>query len=1129
MNSFNSFRPVAHFLRTIFLLGLASTLPAAGMALDFESDGTTLLENSLVRLRVTNRPGREEGIRGWEFKPTGYEMVDVLFWQLDAGGGHLLGLLWDATDIGDVPGGRPEYGNLFVPRVARVSDDGRVLVLRQTTQGHYLLTRTLILRRDHAVVEARFELENREAAPSGFALRLHNVQSPGARGQYASRHDRIDMVAEAGPLNWRQDLPLDVFLERYGATVAMFPGFRDEPRNIWTRRAPDVVSALSRPFAVHLNPENGDGMVFIGDPRTLLGFYNAPGITLEPVFRPITLRRGETWSTRVYIGAFGGLGEGAIAGATPLYVATDPPGVAGGRLRGTLSPLFTGLLRIETANGDSRVEYRAAALEPIELDLPCGADWQMVALDRRGREIGRTGADGVTTLFEPEIVEPERQRPPVEGPLFSVPEQDAEIRAMIAARDFVIQCDHTASERVAELARQAAGHLGVGLARTPRYRGRMIAFGSSQRSATMRNIGLLKRSIDADWPGADRGAILYYDNFEATGAPVVAVGGSDAEGAFRAARAFFVTYIASEPAAAGFDLWVKPLSEKGMAWDRPRTSETADRILLRSARNEYECAQVMLTAYEPLSGITAELDPLRHADTGEEISTRFITSARKHHGPILLRWAQPFPLKPRDGGPGVPDGLLERAETTLDRGVSQVLWITTMVAENAEPGRYRSALRVTANGVTKRLPIELEVYDFALPRQGLQGVPYMSFNLMSSDGTAYGFLRPHHIDRMVRTLVEHRHTLIKLNETRMLWYHISPEGAYKGIKTDDLLANEDGTLLLDVSRFNQIVERAEAAARPFELDFKVGYQEVLNWYTGGLVTQFERALPDRFDHMPARKGHRMQSYWAQEMMTLFRRHLERRDMLDRVVLKIGDEPAGFDWWWKQLATAARESGLRFKTAFNSINWEQAEKGLGTNWDYINPIYQRFDPEFARRAQEQGHKVGWYNCGPPPRHSIGASPSELRSYYWQAAKYNLDFVARWGIQCWGTEGLTPENVWTYGSSNQHALYPEHPDKPPYVVEGRGWVDTSPIESIRFNLIRDGLEDAEYVRLLRRCIAGARDAGRDVEAERAEALLDALWNDLFPSLNHYNPPYDELMARRDAIARAILDLQGATMEQ
>jgi hypothetical protein len=1104
------------------LAGFFAAGRGAAMSLDFDTEGAALIENSLVQLRVANRPGGTQGVMGWRFKPTGFEMVDVLYYHMEAG--HLAGLRWDGAPIGEIRAGAPAVGDLFVPRLAAITEDGRAIMLRQSTEGDYRLTRTVILRRDHAAIEIRLALENLAAPPRGFGLRLHNVLSPGARGQYQSRQDRIFMLTAAGPLFWDQALSRDAFEERYGSTTLMMTGFESRPATMWTGRGKAAKTTLRAPFAVQLNPENGDGMLLLGDDR-LAGFYTAPGMTLEPVFHPVSLQPGERWETSFVIGAFGGAAVEAIHAATPLYLATTPVVHEAGRLQAALQPLFTGVLSVRDGAGKVLAEPAAAPNAPIAVAAAVGDAWQLVALDKSGAEIGRvTSADaGHATLFQPRIVEPARVRPLIASDVavYRDPSRHDAIRALIAGRDFVVQCDTTAPAAVRELAASAALHLGVGLAETPRYRGRMIAFGSVADSVPIRNAGLLKHSLDARWPGAERGAILYYDAYEGSGEALLVVGGSDAAGALRAARAFHEDCVAPETAAKGFDLWVKPLTAKGMVWDRPKTSPTAARVEIRSARNEYECAQVMLTAYERLTEIAVEATPLAHAESGDPLPAPRSTAARRSHGPLAVRWAQPFPLSDEAGWPGVPDGLLFRQPLAIEAGASRVLWLTTMVEHNTPPGRYTGSLRVTANGATRELPIELTVHDFVLPDNGMGSEAYMTPGLSAPVGASPGSRRAH-FQRLVQRLADHRFNMIFLDGfDGLMRRHFSPSGAFKGIDEAGLLANGDGTILLDTSLLDEFIALADSAAGPVKLTFNIRYGDVI----GGREA-LRRAMPDRYAGRPEQDGPGKPDYAARELAELFRDYLERRGLLARVIVKVADEPPGFNHWWDHLAADARAARLPVSTAFNSIDWKQAERALGTVMATFKPLYMRFDPDFAKRAQAAGHKVGWYNCGPPPAHNTGASPSELRSYYWQAARYNLDFVSRYGIQRWGTEGTTPETVWQRRYSHHHSvLYPEHPESPAYRIEGRGWVDQAPVESIRLNLIRDGIEDAEYVRKLRRLIEQARAADRPAAADAAQGVLDGIWRETFPSLSHYNPPYEELLARREQAAQAILALKAA----
>jgi len=190
--------------------------------------------------------------------------------------------------------------------------------------------------------------------------------------------------------------------------------------------------------------------------------------------------------------------------------------------------------------------------------------------------------------------------------------------------------------------------------------------------------------------------------------------------------------------------------------------------------------------------------------------------------------------------------------------------------------------------------------------------------------------------------------------------------------------------------------------------------------------------------------------------------------------------------------------------------------------WFQTLYMLHDPEFFRRAKENGYLVSWYNCGPPPRTAIGATASELRSYLWQAAKADLDVICWWGIQCWYGTGDVWRNRYSHWNS---VMYPAHPAKPAWLKQGAGWMDSPPLDSIRWEIIRDGMEDTRYVTLLRARIAEARRAGRAAEADRAEAVLQAIWKDVFPTLNDYNPPYETILASRRKIAEAILALPPA----
>ena len=1102
--------------------GLAFAQSENQMRLTFEPDGTAVMENSLVRLRITGRPTRVDGIRGWVFKPTGYDMVDVLYRAIDAEGGHLGGLNFDRATVGSLPVGLVDVGSLYAPLFAGLSEDGRAVVLEQVAQEAYSLTRTIIVRRDLAAVEMRIRIENVRAEPRAFAFRMHNVLSPGARGQYQSRRDIIYLPGRDGPLAWHQGLPLDEF-KAANAGFAIFEAEKEFLPTLWSARVTEATPRMQAPWIAHVNPENGNGMALIMKADEFLGFYNHPATTVEPVFRATGLQRGESWETSVFFSAFGGAGQNAISGACPFYVETASLTHAGGKLRGAICPAFQGTLVVTDGGGRQAAEYEALLLKPILLDAAVAADWILIARDTQGAELGRVHASGNTTVFEPGIVRKEIVRPQVVSDVYRDSAHTTAIKDALLAGDCVVQVDPGASAPVLEMARAIAVHLGLGFADESMYSGKMIAFGEPGTSAMVRNVGLLKHSVNTNWPGRGKGAIMAYDHFESTSQPLILVAGSDADGALAAARLFHREFVASLPKATGFAFWTAPVSDLAMRWSRPVSVKDApQRIGITSARDEYESAQVILTAYEDLTGIEITADPLIHKETGEEISRRFLTPTQRRMGPLTVRFADTYPLERVANRVNYPDPLLYRPVTAMKAGQSQVIWITTIVASDARPGDYTGAIHVTIGNQKQTIPLDLHVNDFNLPLTGVKGEAYMQMNAMAPEGRQ---LRRFEIDNLIRSLVEHRFRIISLTEPDMIRWHISEPGAFTNIALDFTEVNEDGTLMMDASRFQELFEMCESAAKPFDLDYNVYALTVLDWPQ--FPALFEKAFPERYAGKPERQGHKTNSYHTEEMLTLFRRYLERKGMLDRFTLKVGDEPPGFDYWWNQNSQAALNSGLTFNTAFNSIDWGQAERALGTRFGRFKPLYQSFDPEFARRAQAAGHEVGFYNCGPPPRTTAGTGASELRGYYWQGARYDVDFISRWGVQCWYSEGTHPMNLWNYRYSSMHSLvYPEHPEKGVYRVQGFPQRDIAPLDSIRYELVRDGHEDADYVWLLRRLIERAAKEGRAAaEAAAANDVLEDIWKDLFPSLNHYNPPYAALMAARERVAGSIVRLQSA----
>lgn len=85
-------------------------------------------------------------------------------------------------------------------------------------------------------------------------------------------------------------------------------------------------------------------------------------------------------------------------------------------------------------------------------------------------------------------------------------------------------------------------------------------------------------------------------------------------------------------------------------------------------------------------------------------------------------------------------------------------------------------------------------------------------------------------------------------------------------------------------------------------------------------------------------------------------------------------------------------------------------------------------------------------------------------------------------------------------------------------------TGPVNSLRWEMLREGLEDYEYFYLLRQLVEQRRAAGDDSAAVReAEALL-AVPEEVCVDMTHFTTDPTPLYAHREKLARAVERLGG-----
>jgi hypothetical protein len=235
--------------------------------------------------------------------------------------------------------------------------------------------------------------------------------------------------------------------------------------------------------------------------------------------------------------------------------------------------------------------------------------------------------------------------------------------------------------------------------------------------------------------------------------------------------------------------------------------------------------------------------------------------------------------------------------------------------------------------------------------------------------------------------------------------------------------------------------------------------------------------------------------------------------------------------------------------------EQPEPELAGPIDIWCPVSHNYDHEATQTYRAAGARFWWYVCtGPKAPYCtlfIDHPATELRVWLWQTWQRDIS-----GILVWSS------NYWTSSAAFPNAAHPQNPYQDPmgYVsgystpkgtkrhwgngdgrfvypplsaavpgASGPGPVLQPPVSSVRFEMLREGIEDYEFLYLLRELLEVSKGNISAAEYAEMQSLLEvpeSISRDMTTFAKDATPIY----AHRSAVAEAIERLRrpGATTQ-
>ncbi|NOY59867.1 MAG: DUF4091 domain-containing protein, partial [Calditrichaeota bacterium] len=499
-------------------------------------------------------------------------------------------------------------------------------------------------------------------------------------------------------------------------------------------------------------------------------------------------------------------------------------------------------------------------------------------------------------------------------------------------------------------------------------------------------------------------------------------------------------------------------------------------IHFSAAKNEYEPMQLVLRASQDLENISAKAGPLVNA-AGKKLPLEAVKI-------MLVDYVDIQHPTDEIGSKGFwPDPLPPlRGRFSLKKGQNQPLWILIYVPANTQAGDYTGEITLKAGTWKHAVAINLHVWDFTLPK---------TTHLQSAFGFAPWWVKQyHHLsdsddirpvwDKYFKSFAQHRISPYDPFVNNEIRTHFDEKTLT--VKCDFSKFDAAGHKYLDQFGFNSFRLRVEGLGKG-----------TFYSHTEGKIGTIRQGSPEYKKLMA-------------DYLTQIRDHLKQRNWLDKAYIYWFDEPKKKDYPF------VRETMRMLKDAAPGLTrmlTEQPEPELYGFVDLWCPVTKNFDYKIAQQRMAKGERFWWYICTSPKAPYctlfIDHYAVELRTWIWQSWKYGLDGILIWQSTYWTSPAAYPKPKWQnpykdpmsyrsgydtksseiryWGNGDGRFIYPP---KTAFQSNNKNYDD--PVSSIRWEMLREGMEDYEYFWLLRRLVQKAeKKSGNTQLVQKARSLL------------------------------------------
>lgn len=532
--------------------------------------------------------------------------------------------------------------------------------------------------------------------------------------------------------------------------------------------------------------------------------------------------------------------------------------------------------------------------------------------------------------------------------------------------------------------------------------------------------------------------------------------------------------------------WVPTGSFASSAEERvPRYPMTAiqgkdtKELTLSAVRNEQISAQLAIASGQDLDNVKAVVGDLTGPGgaklSGDDTQVRFVKYVPVQRSKSEVDWSATIDQVSSgkevsgDRNPDVVgDPLEERSSVDVPAYAAQPLWFTFHVPEKATPGTYKGTVKVDADGRTQAsYPLTIEVADASAPDADDYRFFLDVWAQPETIAQAHGvkLWSDKHwklIEAYSRDLASRGQKVINTTIVDNPWHHQWSLGTRESQTATPYSSmvgwTWDGkSFSFDFARWDKYVRTARRAG----LGPDIGAFSMLAFQDKEHLTYTDTRTGRTVYENVDLGGDRWRQAWG-TFLPAFEKHLKAKGWLDDTWLSFDERPIDT---MKVVRDFVHEVAPVFDDRISvagSISTEGVASNLSVDWGGIDAMTK--EKVVERRAA--GKITTFYVYGSPAHpNTLSYSPAvESRMLPWISAQRNLDGFLRWSYNSWTRDPFDqPVHIFTQG--DEYLVYP-----------GKG----GPMSSIRWEQLKEGIEDYELIAELRKKEAGAGDSDALTEA-------------------------------------------------